>query len=132
MTQGDVGRNVEWAVLRVRLPGSDAVPAGILLVDIASDKLYVKLLPELSTADDEVIEFWCELPQELIERSKAAGGRQVLWWLEDTASHVVQLGPRHVEKAPDPEDQLESLYRRHVIAASDASQSISQAQSIGR
>lgn len=132
MTQGDVGRNVEWAVLEARLPGCNAVSAGILLVDSASDKLYVKLLPELSTADDELIEFWCELPQELIERSKAVGGRQVLCWLEDTSSHVVQLGPRHVEKASDPEDQLQSLYRRHVIAASDAPQSISQAQSIGR
>jgi hypothetical protein len=120
MAQGDTVRNMEWAVLELRIPGCNPVSAGILLVDLASDQLYVKLLPELSTAEDEVVEFWCELPQGLIERSKAVGGYQVLRWLEDTASHLVQLGPRSVEKASDPENQLESLYRHHVIAASGA------------
>ena len=130
MAQGDAVRNIEWAVLELHMPGCDPVLAGILLVDLASDQLYVKLLPNLATAEDAVVEFWGELPQYLIERSKAVGGHQVLRWLEDTASHLVQLGPRSVEKASDPENQLESLYRHHVIAASEASKSIGQVRSI--
>ena len=76
MAQDDVDRSVEWAVLTAQFPGCDAVSAGILLVDLASDELYVKLLPALSRAEDEVVEFWCELPKDLIVRSKALGGRQ--------------------------------------------------------
>src|SRR5689334_15745112 len=92
--QDDIDLNVEWAVLTARLPGRKAIPAGILLVDLASDELHVKLLPELSMAADEVAEFWRELPDYLLERSKAVGGHQVLAWLEDTADNVIQLGPR--------------------------------------
>ena len=124
--QDDIDQNVEWAVLAARLPGREPIPAGILLVDLASDELYVKLLPELSMAEDEVAEFWCELPQDLIEQSSIVGGRQVLCWLETTASHVIQLGPRSLAKACDPEHQLELLYRRHVIPASDVAESTTQ------
>ena len=124
--QDDSDLNVEWAVLAARLPGREPIPAGILLVDLASDKLYVKLLPELSMAEDEVVEFWCELPDYLLERSKAVGGHQVLGWLEDTADHVIQLGPRSLAKACDPEHQLEFLYHRHVIPASDIAESTTQ------
>jgi len=129
--QDDIDLNVEWAVLTARLPGRNAIPAGILLVDLASDELYVKLLPELSMAEEEVAEFWRELPDYLLERSKAVGGRQVLGWLEDTADHVIQLGPRSLAKACDPEHQLKLLYRCHVIPASDVAESTTQVRRRG-
>jgi len=126
MAQDDLDRNVEWAVLLAQLPGCDAISAGILLVDLSSDELYVKLLPKLSRAEAEVAEFWSELPQDLIERSKTVGGQQVLHWLETTASHLIQLGPRSLAKTSDPQDQLASLYRCHVIPTSDVAESAAQ------
>jgi hypothetical protein len=132
MAQDDVVRNVEWAVVTAQSPGRGAISAGILLVDRTSDELYVKLLPELSKAEDEVAEFWRELPRDLLERSKAIGGSQVLSWLETTASHLIQLGPRSIAKASDPADELELLYYRYVIRASNVAEPIAQVRSIGR
>lgn len=119
MAKDDAVRNVEWAVLTAQLPGRDAVSVGILLVDLASDKLYIKLLPELTGADEDVAEFWRELPNDLLERSKAVGGGQILYWLETTASHLIQLGPRDLAEVSNPEAKLDLLYDRHVIGSSN-------------
>lgn len=114
MAPNDVVRTVEWALLMAQLPGKAPLSAGILLLDPGSDELHIKLLPEVSGADQEVNEFWRELPQHLMERSQAVGGRRVLDWLETSASHLVQLGPCTPLQTANPEEALELLYRRHV------------------
>jgi len=97
-----------------QLPTREPSPAGVLLVDSASDQLHIKLLPALSAAHEEVAEFWRELPQELMERSRELGGAGVLDWLETTASHLVQLGPRARTEATNLSETLDLLYRKHV------------------
>lgn len=114
MTQNDVVRTVEWALLMARLPTQDSSPAGVLLLDSASDELHVKLIPELPGAHEEVAEFWRELSRDLRERSRSLGGQQVLDWLETTASHLIQLGSRHSIKAECPQETMNLLYRQHV------------------
>jgi hypothetical protein len=114
MTHNDVVRPVEWALLMVRLPARDSLPAGVLLRDATSDELHIKLVPELTGAYEEVIEFWRELPNDLVERSRELGGFRVLEWLETTASHLIQLGSRAHMETTNPQKTLDLLYRQHV------------------
>jgi hypothetical protein len=116
MTHDDVARTVEWALLMAHLPTKESSPAGVLLVDSASDQLHIKLLPELRQAHEEVAEFWRELPQELMERSRELGGARVLDWLETTASHLVQLGSRARMETTNLPETLDLLYRKHVTS----------------
>lgn len=127
MAKNDVVRTVEWALLIAQIPGQRPSAAGILIVDPASDDLHVKLLPELSGADEDVAEFWRELSGDLIERSRAVGGHRVLDWLETTASHIVQLGSRDSMETPHVPDALNLLYRRHVAAEPKSKRSPEQA-----
>lgn len=60
MTHKDVVRTVEWTLLMAQLPTRNCSPAGVLLLDAASDELHIKLLPELTGAHEEVTEFWRE------------------------------------------------------------------------
>ena len=102
MAQNDVVRNVEWAVLMAQLPARERSSAGVLLLDLISDELHVRLQPELAGANEDAAEFWRELSDDLIKRSRVVGGRQVLDWLETTASHLIQLGSRHSMEATSP------------------------------
>jgi hypothetical protein len=117
MTHNDVVRPVEWALLIAQLPAQDGIPAGILLLDPASDELHIKLLSELTgaDADQEAAEFWRELPQDLMERSRELGGSRLLDWLETTASHFIELGSRTSIETSNPQETLDLLYRTHVI-----------------
>jgi len=114
MNHNDVVRNVEWALLIVQQPGRECLPAGILLIDPISDQLHVRLLAELPKVHEGAVDFWRELSQDLIERSRAVGGHNVLNWLETTASHLIQLGTRHVLETTNPENMVNLLYRQHV------------------
>ena len=114
MNSNDVVRNVEWALLVVQQPGQECLPAGILLLDPISDQLHVRLLAELPKVHEGAVDFWRELSQDLIERSRAVGGHNVLNWLETTASHLIQLGTRHVLETTNPENMVNLLYRQHV------------------
>jgi hypothetical protein len=118
MSRNDV-RTVEWSLLIVQQPAGDRSPVGILLLDRASDELYVRLLPELKEADRDVREFWDELPAYLSQRSCELGGSQTLEWLETTASHLVQLGTRTPMTTADAERELNALYRKHVTSDPD-------------
>jgi hypothetical protein len=115
MTHNDVVRTVEWALVIAQLPArADNSPVGILLLDPASDELHVKLLPELTGAPEDVLEFWRELPHDLSERSRELGGSRILDWLETTASHFIQLGSRTCMDTSTPREILDLLYRKHV------------------
>src|SRR5690348_18274395 len=91
MNHNDVVRNVEWALLIVQQPGQECLPGGILLVDQISDQLHLRLLAELPRVHEDVVDFWRELSQDLIERSRAVGGHNVLNWLE-TRSEERRVG----------------------------------------
>jgi len=115
MNANHVVRTVEWALLIVQQPRQECLPAGILLLDPISDQLYVRLLAELPRVHEDVVYFWRELSDDLIERSRAVGGHNVLDWLETTASHLIQLGTRHALETTNPENIVNLLYRQHVV-----------------
>jgi hypothetical protein len=120
MPANDVVRSVEWALLIAQQPARDCLPAGILLVDRVSDELHLRLRPELPEAQDETAEFWRELPNDLVERSRELGGSRMLDWLETTASHLVQLGSRTYMESTNPQETLDLLYRRYITGDLEA------------
>jgi hypothetical protein len=126
MAQNDVVRTVEWALVLAQLPARERSSAGVLLLDPISDELHVRLLPELAGANEDAAEFWRELSFDLIKRSRAVGGHQVLDWLETTASHLIQLGSRHSIQATNPQETLDLLYQRHVIGDPEVEQAVQQ------
>jgi hypothetical protein len=122
MPANDAVRSVEWALLMAQQPARDCLPAGILLVDGISDELHLRLRPELPEAEDDTAEFWRELPNDLIERSRQLGGSRMLDWLETTASHLVQLGSRTYMESTNPQETLDLLYRRYITGDLEAQQ----------
>src|SRR5689334_8760516 len=130
MNHTDVVRNVEWALLIVQQPGQECLSAGILLVDPISDQLHVRLLAELPRVHEDAVDFWRELPQDLLERSRAIGGHNVLNWLETTASHFIQLGRRHVLETTNPENTVHLLYWQHVVGDPERSGALKELRHI--
>ena len=106
----------EWAIALLCLPGKLSEPAGILLVDPRSDHLAVKLKMNVEIEDEVVSAFWNELAVDLNQKAQEKGGKQVIEWLEETASHIVQLSPREAVdlKTMGLTETLEHLYREHI------------------
>ncbi len=107
----------EWIVLQLQSPGLDLRPAGILLLDAQNDRLHLALRNLVADENDEdLLEFWAELAEDLHSRVREVGGIQVLEWLEADASHVVQLSARQQVKVRSPSETLEQLFTLHVLA----------------
>jgi hypothetical protein len=56
-----IEKHAEWMVVLLCLPDKAPEPAGILLLDIASDQLAVKLKTNRSMEDETVSAFWNDL-----------------------------------------------------------------------
>jgi len=109
------GRIAEWLLLLVRLPGEKANRAGVLLLDVASDKLYVALADKIG-GNEEIIEVWAELKEDLEKRASEIGGATLLDSLENELSHFLQIGgPRHQISTTNPAKTLADLFRQQVL-----------------
>jgi hypothetical protein len=105
----------EWALLSAYVPGRPPEPVGILLRD-QTDGLHVKLRTDWSgfIVDEDEIEIWSVMGQDLQQKGEEIGGAWLLDWLEDTASHVLQIGARERVEVSDAQTIVGELYRRHV------------------
>ena len=108
-------RKAQYLVVQLALPGRPKANAGVLLLDPAGDKLYVKLRPDwtgLAGAEDiEVLE---QVESDLRARAAQRGGEALLGELEDTLSHSLLVSGRESIAAGDFEKALEKLYARLV------------------
>ena len=67
--------------------------------------------------EDEVVSaFWNELAVDLNQKAQEKGGKQVIEWLEKTASHIVRLSPHGAVdlKTTTLTETLENLYHEHI------------------
>jgi hypothetical protein len=105
----------EWALLSLTLPSRLGQPVGILLVD-AFDGLHVRLRSDwVSVArDDDYFAICRELEEDLAARGRDVGGKAVLDWLEESASHTFQIGERHSIQVRDARRTLEELFNQSV------------------
>ena len=106
-----------FGVLTVRTPPDiNARPAGIVLVD-QQDRLYIRLLETLFSADSDALLVWEALSEGLHTLAADMGGRGTLEWLQDAASNFLEVEQVSTCPPGNPEDQLHVLFRKHVIEA---------------
>ena len=90
---------------------------GVLLLDLSSDTLHVRLRRDWMTfATEEDLEVLTELEDDLILKSREQGGTAVLSWLESVASLSVRITDREGVTTRDFDRKLGELYREHVPA----------------
>jgi phage repressor protein C with HTH and peptisase S24 domain len=107
----------EYSLLMCELPGRGLETIGVLLLDPASDTLYVRLRRDWDTvASEEDAEVLSELEDDLLIKSREQGANALIQQLEDIASCSVRIGDREAVTVRDFERTLADLYREHVPA----------------
>jgi len=105
----------EYLVLEAALPGRPLRPAGILLLDPASDRLFIKLREDWDQwADPEDAEVLSLLASDLAEQAEQSGAAALLEVLEDRLSNALRLSQRQSVVVGDFERALERLFERHI------------------
>ena len=88
-------RRGEYLILRLALPGRTRTRIGVLLLDPAGDRLFLRLRShwdDIAGPDD--LEYLSHLEDDLRARAAESGAGQFLRSLEDSLSHVLRLGER--------------------------------------
>ena len=106
----------QYSVLSVAVPGAAIENAGVLLVDPAADRAYIRFRPDLSTLNDEDEEYLASLADDLAAKAAELGAVALLNWLEENASNFLRVGDRDTVAIDSYEKTLSRLYRRHITA----------------
>jgi SOS-response transcriptional repressor LexA len=110
-----------YAVLSVAPAGEPERPAGVLLEDPESDRLYLRLRrdwDEIAPEEADVLE---ELASDLESKATEMGAAGLLDWLERNASNFIRVTGREQVLVGDFEKTLARLYNRRVPATVRAS-----------
>jgi SOS-response transcriptional repressor LexA len=110
-------REAQFVLLELALDGRDPEPAGILLLDPASDRVHLKLLSDFSrmASDAEDLAVLEGLQDHLEQLACEWGGERLLAWMEDTLSHTLRLTERRMVALRDPSTTAERLFEEHVL-----------------
>ncbi len=105
----------EYSLLLSELPEHGLQTIGVLLLDPASDTLYIRLRRDLHVvAEEEDAEVLEELAEDLEALARSSGGAAVLEKLESEASQAIRVTDRETISVRDYERTLGDLYREHV------------------
>ena len=107
----------EWVLLLYCAPGARPETTGLLLRDCWTDQLYTRCRPSWWTqsACDEDVDLVHAFIADLEYQSLTTGGEHLLTFLEDTASHALQISNRNpVQIDSTPEHTLNRLYEQHI------------------
>jgi len=100
---------------RLTSPGQQGRPAGILLLDCGANRLYLEILATvLADQARDFAELWAAITEDLNEKATAMGGRELLHWLEESASHFVRISEPEMITVSDFHKELRSLDETHV------------------
>ena len=104
-----------YAVLEAVLPGHASENIGVLLIDPAADRGWVRLRPQFDDiADAEDAEVLEALEDDIVRKLDEAGAEAYLRSLEDSLSNVVRIGERREVEVDAFSRVLDRLYREHV------------------
>jgi SOS-response transcriptional repressor LexA len=104
-----------YVTLEAALPGSAARSIGILLIDPAADRAYLRLRAGFDDiAEEDDAEVLAHLEEHLRECVSRSGAGAVLAWLEDTCSNTIRVGDRQSVAVDAFTRVLERLYKEHV------------------
>ena len=110
-------RAARYSLLTVELPGQEAVTAGVLLEDPATDTVHLRLRRDWEQISPEEAEVLSLLEDDLLARASRMGAAQFLAQLEDTLSNTIRVSDRRETIVEDFPRALGRLYRLHVHAA---------------
>jgi phage repressor protein C with HTH and peptisase S24 domain len=107
-----------YAILQAALPSRPLTNIGILLLDPANDKLYMRLRADLEKlAEPEDAEVLGLIEEDFEQKLEEMGGEVFLRFLEDTLSNVLRMTDRQNVMVRDFSRDLDKLFARHVQAA---------------
>jgi len=108
-------REGEYVVLEVCLPGRATRPIGVLLVDPATDRGWLRLRERFDDlAEPEDAEVLDALADDLGRRLAEAGTAALLAWMEDSLSNTLRVTDRQTVRVDAFSRVLDQLYDRSV------------------
>ena len=104
-----------YVLLEACLPGHEPLTVGVLLVDPASDRGWLRLCEQFDElAEGEDAEDAAVLGEGLRERLAESGAAVFLAWMEDTLSNVLRVGERQTVGVDAFSRVLDQLFDAHV------------------
>ncbi len=108
-------RRGECVFLDLALPGRPVHTVGVLLLDPATGRLYVRLRGHWEDlADPEDVEVLAALAGDFETRIEEMGGRSFLESLEDSLSHTLRVSERESVAVDSFTRTVDRLFERHV------------------
>src|SRR5579884_4196368 len=107
-------RLASYSILEIDVPGREPFVAGVLLLDLSSKSLFLRLRRDWEQTAPEESLVLRELEDDLRAKAREMGGEAVLEYLEQTLSNVVRIADRREIEIADPIQTLGRLYREHV------------------
>ncbi|MBI2687180.1 MAG: helix-turn-helix transcriptional regulator [Acidobacteria bacterium] len=114
MTSALQMRPLEYIVLEVCLPGATPERAGVILLDKAANRLYVKARRDWESFETEESEVLSGLEETIESMVRDHGAAETLAYIESTFDGVIRSTDRQQTVAADPEARLRRLYRENV------------------
>jgi hypothetical protein len=114
-SDGFVKRDAEYIVLQFDRPGVGLTPLAMLLLDLASNLLFIRAHAEVESVtgceDAEVVKAFLT---QLAEDALQGGGREIIERLEDTLSNALRLTERKTATIDNITTALDDLFREQV------------------
>ncbi len=109
-------QHARYMILSLEFPGAGPINAGILLEDPSTDRLWVRLRRDWEELAPEEAEVLGAIEYDLEAKAQELGAKDLVRYLEDTLSNVLQVTDRSEVLVDDYERALGRLYRQHVQA----------------
>ena len=107
-------RAARYSLLVVELPGQEAITAGVLLEDPATDRVHIRLRRDWQSIDPDEAEVLAFLEDDLLAQAAEVGAAKFFARLEDTLSNTIRVSDRRETMVEDFPRALARLYHEHV------------------
>jgi SOS-response transcriptional repressor LexA len=106
----------EFVLVEAAVAGMQPDIIGVLLLDPQQNTLYPRFRRDWTELfrDDEDVEYFSALEDDLRGKANELGAGSLLGWLEDTLSHGLRVTDREAVLVEDWNRSLARLYNRHV------------------
>lgn len=108
-------RTGRYAILQAELPGQGLLNLGVLLQDLETDRLHLRVRRDLDALvegqDHDVL---AALGNDLASRASEMGAEKLFEYLEDGLSNTVRITDREPALVDQFDRALDRLYRRHI------------------
>jgi SOS-response transcriptional repressor LexA len=106
----------EFLLVEAAVPGMQPETIGVLLLDPEENTLYPRFRRDWTElfGDEEDVEFFAALEDDLRSKAIEFGGDALLRWLEDALSHGVRITDRETVLVADWDRSVARLYTLHV------------------